>query len=228
MSSIDPGMFHSFAKEAGAGTRAVAWMGRNSARVGKGAVDVTEDTAKILRDSSHPKYLLHGLRSAFESMAPSSASKREELAERILKGNKRLRELGVGGKYIHHDGPGVLGVARRWGVLRNAPKYVGDSRRRKATNMLARALPGEIGTIVPLTAVGAVSDFHDTDGGNGRRRGLGERLGRAGLGATTGLVGMRGGLISGTVSNLAGTALGGALGRGVDDGAAYFRHTLGY
>jgi hypothetical protein len=95
-------------------------------------------------------------------------------------------------------------------------------------------LPGAKPVHLGLAGAGATAELLDTEDSSGRKKGLGERLGRAGLGATTGLIsaGYSGGgglpgMAGGFAGELAGEALGreagGRLGRGADVALAKLR-----
>jgi hypothetical protein len=118
----------------------------------------------------------------------------DEMGDKIKAGPKNFftgakRE----GKFVadFHTDPSVRGKLRRDGWLSNTPLYQGSDKREIVKNRIARALPGQKGFQVPLfTGLGVGELNTKTDPKTGRKRGLAERIGRAGGMATIGGLGM--------------------------------------
>lgn len=164
-----------------------------------------------------PRGALNRLADRFRS--PEAAKKSLHAAQKAERVHKYVPDF--------HTGTGVTDWMRRQGLLSNTAKYEGPSKLRKARNMAARALPGELAVAAPLTAHGAKSDMKATeDPSTHKKPGLGERVGRTGLGLTTGIVGMRGGLVSGGVSAMLGHTLGARSGRALDTAARKIKGTV--
>ena len=126
-----------------------------------------------------------------------------------------------------HTDPSISGWARRQGLLSNAPKYEGSSSWRKARNTAARALPGETAVVAPLLGNEVYTGMQaKKDPLSGKVPGVGERVGRTALGLTTGIVGMRGGLVTGTTSALLGHEIGARTGRALDTAGRKIKSTV--
>jgi len=135
----------------------------------------------------------------------------------ILAADQRQRAIGKAYKADYHKGTGLVDKLRRHGVLSGAAKYEGPSKVRKGLNVVRRALPGEVSVNVGLGGHAAYQGLKtDRDPATGRPIGMGERVGRAGLGFTTGIVGMRGGITTGIGSAVLGDQIGKHVGRGFD------------
>ena len=115
---------------------------------------------------------------------------------------------------------------RGGGWLSAAPTYQGDSKLLQARNLLHRALPGEKGMTVAMGGGGAVGELASSETAEGRKKGLGERVGRA-TGHLGGFIGpnpifRRHGMIPGMVGSLVGAEVGmrggGLAGRAMDTG----------
>lgn len=206
---LDLAVFQAFGKEAGA-ARAVA---RGAESVGKKVLRAGAETGGILRDSLDPRRMGKGLREGGLAMSNVSPDKKKALQSAIQK-------RGPGYTADFHTSNTVGARLRRAGILGNVPLYSGPSRTKKVLNSAARALPGEAGTAVPLAAADAYGTLQERqDPETGRRKGVAERGLRAGMGLTTGIIGMRAGFVPGMVSAGVGDFVGGRVGRAVDRAA---------
>ncbi len=206
--------FQAFSKEASLATQ----FTRAGERLGRGVVSTVAETGGILRHSMDPTKLKQGLREGMHGMSNQAARKREALAETIKsKGSDYVADF--------HHGNGIGSQLRRSGWLSNTPKYTGQSTSKKVTNTIARALPGEKAVVTPLLAHSAYSMANEkNDPATGRPVGTAERGLRAGLGLTTGIVGMRTGRALPAIgSALVGDYVGKRVGRTIDRGVSNIR-----
>ena len=220
------------------------WAAGHAARLGRGIENVGVETAKLVRDSAHPKHIGRGLREGFEAMGNMTKGRKESMQnllsgergvlntmadavrspEGIARSKAKAKEIGSHYRADYHTGTGVMDKLRRRGIMSGAAKYEGPSKIRKARNMARRALPGEAAVNVAQIAGGSYRGLKETeDPTTGRKIGLGERIGRAGMGATTGIVGMRSGFVAGMAGSAAGEAIGGRVGRAGDAVAGKLR-----
>jgi hypothetical protein len=222
--------------------KGVDFVAHHAAQLGRGAEKATVESAKIMRDSVDPRYMKKGLSEGLEAMGnmhPEKLRSMEKLqaggrgmlnkkldffrsAEGIEASKQKARAIGNAYKSDYHTGTGAMDWARRKGIMSGAAKYEGDSVIRKGLNTVRRALPGEAAVQVGMGGQQAYHNMKTTeDPTTGRQIGLGERMGRAGVGFTSGIVGMRAGtggtgLAAGMITGMAGESLGGMAGRGVD------------
>jgi hypothetical protein len=227
--------FEEMTKSAGIGSWAAGHAGT-----------IAKDTVDILRDSVDPRRLKQGLSEGLHAMSNMSSHKVRAM-EHNLSGNRGLinskldfirsakgvdaskeRARTIASHYradYHTATPSRIERARQLGLLSGAAKYEGPSKIRKGLNMARRALPGEAAVNVVQTADSSRRALMEKEDETGRHIGLGERLGKAGVGATTSIVGMRGGFTSGLASGIAGKAIGARGGRLVDSAASHLhRH----
>lgn len=208
--------FPEFVKEAKASflTRGAKAISSRIENIGGKVIDTGTDTGLILRDSVSPFHLRSGMSRGLNEMRNTGPRAR---AARVNAARKRL-EKGDAGDYVNDfsQGTGLAAWARRQGLLSNTTKYVGTDKFKKLKNTAQRALPGQMAVQAPLIAAGSGSALAQKQDAQGNPIGWGERIGRAGLGLTSSVVGMRGGMVSGMVSGIAGDLGGQYLGRGVD------------
>jgi len=210
---MTPELMHAFSTEAiKLGALPYGSIARGAARIGGKLERSATETAKLLRDASHPKYVAKGLREGLGSMTNVSAANRKALQEGIEAAAKKGRTY----RADFYTDPSWKGWARRHGLLANVAKYEGTDSLLKAKNVIGRSMPGQMAN-APLFAAGAYGAGKEkVDPRTGRKRGVGERLGRAGLGLSTGIVGMRAGFVPAVIGEMTGEVAGGAAGRGAD------------
>lgn len=222
---------------AGAAGKAI----RSSGAMGQGLMDeVKHFGPAFLEHASAPLKALHPtgkyIRQGWGELSNLSDASRKAMREAIESGSQQ------GHRYVDTtaQGTGLLDRARASGWLYNTPQYVGPETRRRAgatgeeaysyvratQNRLARALPGKKTMFVlPAAADAAYTAAHDEDPNTGRRLGMGERIGRIGLGTGANLVGVgmtgtkgfAGQLAGGLVGETLGAHAGATLGRKVDE-----------
>jgi hypothetical protein len=172
----------------------------------------------------HPtgKYLKKG----WDALSNAGPKAREAMQGAIARGARSGHDY----RADFHNGKGVLNKLRSGGWLSNTPKYMGDlksskgtelvrhgvkggySKVEKAKNMALRALPGGKALHVAPALHGAYSELKQKeDPQTGRKIGLGERAGGAAMSLGTGLVGA-GSSEAKTWAGTAGSMVGGATG----------------
>lgn len=213
---IDPTTFSEFSKQAAL----PASLARGAEALGGKVLQVARTAGRDVYHSVNPAKLPGALREGLGTMMNTAAKKQKTIASRISKSPGYVADF--------QHGRGAMHGLRRAGILSNTPKYVGPSKVRKGLNMAERALPGELGVTVPLMAQGAYGAFNQkVDPVTGQKAGLGERLGRAGLGMTTGIVGMRSGkLMPAMLSSMAGDFVGKHVGRAADRAGSFGKKTI--
>lgn len=227
---MTPEVYRSFCKEASKGSfirGAAKRVAQGVESVGGGLINTVGEGAAIARDSISPFHMREGLRKGWRAGSATGDRGREILRTRMEGGNRARRKLVYVDDFTRGQG-GIASVLRRHGILRNAPKYIGDSKVLRARNMLARATPGMQGTNLGMSAVTSGSALLESqDANTGRQIGWGERIGKAGLGMTGSVVGLRGGFLSSVIGETAAYSAGGAIGRGIDNATGFIRGTAG-
>lgn len=199
-------------------------------RAGKSGMNFAKDTFNAFTGAFNPKSIREGAK----RLSNTHPEKRKELAEAVVRKNKALREAGRSGQYVADDGKGIVGYLRRAGFLGNVSKYQGTDKLKKTQNRISRALPGAATGEALMTGGSAVGDLTRKEDADGRKIGLGERVGAATLNVTGSLAshniprgkGKAGWIRDLAVSGIAGEAssqVGRRAGRLADKGVARLR-----